>query len=132
MVEVPCDPDEPLADMEIRLAEKKGREPYSNLPYRRQYGYRLHMEDLMRQAFRPDRYFIFTKSRPDHVCPDIQVIPEGDFVCFRTPILQKRWDAEALKESFADLPQQGLILALEYENNLTDWSEAMYEVQILI
>ena len=132
VVEVPCDPEEPLADMEIRLAEKKGREPYSNLPYRRQYGYRLHMEDLMRQAFRPDRYFIFTKSRPDHVCPDIQVIPEGDFVCFRTPILQKRWDAEALKAYFADLPHQGLILALEYENNLTDWSEAMYEVQILI
>ena len=132
VVEVPCDPTEPLADMEIRLAQKKGTSPYSELPYRRQYGYRLHMEDLVRQAFRPSSYFIFTKSRPDHICSDIQVIPEGDFVCFRTPILQKCWDAEALREYFADLPHRNLILALEYENNLVDWSEAMYEVQILI
>lgn len=132
VVEVACDPEEPLADMEIRLAEKKGRPPYNALPFRRQYGYRLRMEDLARQAFRPESYFILTKARPDHVCPDVQVIPEGDYVCFRTPILQQCWDAEALRAYFAAQPHRRLILALEFEDNLVDWSEAVYEVQILI
>lgn len=132
VLEVPCDPEEPLGDMEIRLAEKKGKAPYSELPFRRQYGYRIRMEDLLRREFRPSSYFIFTKSRPDHICPDIQVIPAGDFVCFRTPILKKSWDTESLRAYFADLPHRGTILALEFEDNLVDWSDAMYEVQIMV
>ncbi|MBR4551743.1 MAG: MerR family transcriptional regulator [Oscillospiraceae bacterium] len=132
VLEVPCDPEEPLGDMEIRLAEKKGRLPYSELPYRRQYGYRIRMEDLLRKKFRPSSYFIFTKSRPDHVCRDIQVIPEGDFVCFRTPILKECWDADGLRAYFTGLPHRDTILALEFEDNLVDWSDAVYEVQIMI
>ena len=132
VLEVPCAPDEPLGDMEIRLAEKKGTPPYSELPFRRQYGYRIHMEDLLRQRFRPSSYFIFTKSRPDHICRDIQVIPEGDFVCFRTPILKESWDPDKLRTCFSSLPHLDTILALEFEDNLVDWSDAMYEVQILL
>ena len=132
VLEVPCDPEEPLSDMEIRLAEKKGKPPYSELPFRRQYGYRIHMEDLARQKFRPSSYFILTKSRPDHICRDIQVIPEGNYVCFRTPILKECWDTESLKAYFTDLPHRDVILALEFEDNLVDWSDAMYEVQIMI
>lgn len=132
ILEVPCEPEEPLSDMEIRLAEKKGRLPYSNLPFRRQYGYRIHMDDLARRKFRPSSYFIFTKARPDHICPDIQVIPEGDFVCFRTPVLKESWDVDALKACVSGLPHRDTILALEFEDNLVDWSNAMYEVQIMI
>ena len=132
VVEVPCDPEEPLSDMEIRLAEKKGTSPYSALPFRRQYGYLFHMEDLARGKFRPSSYFIFTKSRPDHVCPDIRVIPEGDFVCFRTPLLKECWDVRQLNSYFTGLPHREPILALEFEDNLVDWSDAMYEVQIMI
>ena len=132
VLEVPCDPEEPLSDMEIRLAEKKAKVPYCDLPFRRQYGYRIHMEDLTQQKFRPSSYFIFTKSRPDHVCPDIQVIPEGDFVCFRTPILKESWDADRLTAYFTGLQHREPILALEFEDNLVDWSDAMYEVQIMI
>ena len=132
VLEVPCDPEEPLSDMEIRLAEKKAKTPYSELPFRRQYGYRIKMEDLTRRKFRPSSYFIFTKSRPDHVCPDIQVIPEGDFVCFRTPILKECWDTDGLAAYFTGLQHRDLILALEFEDNLVDWSDAMYEVQIMV
>ncbi len=132
VVEVPCDPNEPLSDMEIRLAEKKSKAPYRDLRYRRQYGYRIHMKDLVRKRFQPDSYFIFTKARPDHICPDIQVIPAGEYICFRTPILKKCWDAERLKTYFRDQPHKDIILALEFEDNLVDWSDAMYEVQIKI
>ena len=132
VLEVPVDPDEPLSDMEIRLAEKKGRSPYSELPFRRQYGYRIHMDDLLRKQFRPDTYFIFTKSRPDHICRDIQVIPESDFVCFRTPILKECWDTDSLRSFITGVPHKDNILALEFEDNLVDWSDAMYEVQIMI
>jgi hypothetical protein len=66
------------------------------------------------------------------VCPDIQVIPEGDFVCFRTPILKENWDVELLKAYFIGLPHRDTIMALEFEDNLVDWSDAMYEVQIMV
>ncbi|MDY3052850.1 MAG: MerR family transcriptional regulator [Ndongobacter sp.] len=132
VLEVPCNPTEPLSDMEIRLAEKKGRAPYSDLHYRRQYGYRLRIEDLAFGKFRPTSYFIYTKSRPDHICRDIQVIPAGEFICFRTPILKERWDTELFRAYFTGLPTKGVILALEFEDNLVDWADAMYEVQILV
>ena len=60
------------------------------------------------------------------------MIPEGDYVCFRTPILKECWNAEELKTCFAGLRHRDTILALEFEDNLVDWSDAMYEVQILI
>jgi hypothetical protein len=60
------------------------------------------------------------------------VIPEGDFVCFRTPILKESWDADRLREYFESVPHQDTILALEYEDNLVDWSNAMYEVQVML
>lgn len=132
ILEVPCNPDEPLSDMEIRLAEKKGKVPYRDLPYRRQFGYRIQMEDLLRQKFRPSSYFIFTKAHPDHICRDIQVIPEADFLCFRTPILKESWDVENFKAYCTGLKHSGTILALEFEDNLVDWSNAMYEVQIML
>lgn len=132
ILEVPCDPNEPLSDMEIRLAEKKAQPPYSELHYRRQYGYRIQMEDLFQQKFRPSSYFILTKSRPDYLCPDIQVIPEADFVCFRTPILKERWDVDHLKAYCTGLKHRGTVLALEFEDNMVDWSNAMYEVQIML
>lgn len=132
VLEVPCDPDEPLSDMEIRLAEKKGSPLCSDLTFRRQYGYRVHMEDLVQQKFRPSSYFILIKSMPDFVSRDIRVIPEGDFVCFRTPILRECWNVDRLTTYFTGLSHRDTILALEFEDNLVDWSDAMYEVQIMI
>ena len=60
------------------------------------------------------------------------MIPEGDFVCFRTPILKESWDAGRLRAYFGGVPHQDTILALEYEDNLVDWSNAMYEVQVML
>ena len=132
VLEVPCFNEDELSDMEIRLAKKKAEEPYRGLSYRRQYGYRIQMSDLLQQKFRPDTYFIYTKTAPSAANPDIKVIPEGDYVCFRTPILREKWNPEALRAYFGGNSMTGLILALEYEDNLVDWSDAIYEVQVQI
>ena len=100
VLEVPCDPEEPLGDMEIRLAEKKGRLPYSELPYRRQYGYRIRMEDLLGFG-----------SIPENIAAFLSCIVRAGYNIFISG---------------------GTILALEFEDNLVDWSDAVYEVQIMI
>ena len=60
------------------------------------------------------------------------MLPAGEYVCFRTPILKQSWDSELLRRYFAEIPAKGPAVALEFEDNLHDWSEAMYEVQIMV
>jgi len=132
ILEVPCYPEDELSDMEIRLAERKNTELYRHLSYRRQYGYKLKLDDLKEGQFKPDTYFIYTKAKPAAGLPDIKVIPEGDYVCFRTPILKEDWDKELMQTFFVGRKTEGLVLALEFEDNLVDWSDAMYEVQVLL
>ena len=51
----------------------------------------------------------------------------------RSPEAMRHWkDADALSAYFTGLPHGDTGLALEFEDNLVDWSDAMYEVQILI
>ena len=132
VLEVPCYETDELSDMEIRLAEKKSQELYRDLSYRRLYGYQLLLSDLEQGLFKPKTYFIYTRQRPSADYPDIHVLPAGEYVCFRTPILKQSWDSELLRRYFAEIPAKGPAVALEFEDNLHDWSEAMYEVQIMV
>ena len=50
----------------------------------------------------------------------------------RTQLLHEDWDADLLSTYFFNLDQPKLAVALEFEDNLIDWSDAWYEVQILL
>lgn len=132
VLKVPCYSSDELSDMEIRLAAAKSMPEYARLPYRRLYGYKIDFDSLLDGKFRPYSYFIYMRKEPGFAAEHFDVLPEGDYICFRTPILKESWQTDILKNYFRDTQKPKLVLALEFEDNLVDWSDAMYEVQILI
>ena len=132
ILKVPVYKKDELSDMEIRLAAVKAMPGYSDLNYRRLYGYKIEYEGLLNKKFEPYAYFIYLRKEPAFRSQNFDILPEGDYICFRTKILKEDWETEILKNYFDGLPKPRLILALEFEDNLVDWSDAMYEIQILI
>ena len=132
VLSVPCLEGDALSDMEIRLAEVEGRPQYKKLPFRRQYGYTLDFEGLLQQQFHPYTYFTYLRREPEFPSEYFDVLPEGEYICFRTKLLKENWRTEVLQKYFQETAPPKLIVALEFEDNLVDWSDAQYEVQILI
>lgn len=130
IIQVPCYDTDALADMEIRLAKAKGSSRLHHLPYRRQYGYILSISDLFASRFHPTQYFIYLKHRPDQYLPEYKKLPAGEYICFRTQILKEHWDTTLLHNFFSDMNRPELALALEFEDNLVEYEDAQYEVQI--
>lgn len=46
--------------------------------------------------------------------------------------LRKTGKLNVIKNYFDGMPKPKLAVALEFEDNLVDWSDAVYEVQMLI
>lgn len=132
ILEVPCYAGDALSDMEIRLAAAKGAPEYKELPFRRQYGYKLHFDKMLEGDFRPYSYFIYMREEPGFAAANFDILPEGDYLCFRTRLLKGKWEPEMLRERFGQSALPKLAIALEFEDNLVDWSDALYEVQMLM
>lgn len=132
ILEVPCYESDALSDMEIRLAAAKGMPQYKDLPFRRQYGYKLRADDLAAGCFRPYSYFLHMRKKPDFQAKHFDVLPAGEYLCFRTRLLLENWDTGLLNGRLRQSGLPGLVIALEFEDNLVDWSDAMYEIQMLL
>ena len=59
-------------------------------------------------------------------------LPQGEYLCFKTQILNENWNPDILKDYFPNGKIPKLALALEFEDNLHEWQDAWYEVQILL
>lgn len=132
LIYVPCQDTDELADMEIRLAKARSRSELHNLSYRRQYGYELNFPELLQSKFKPKTYFIYLKNKPRFFTSYYKELPAGEYLCFRTKLLQEKWDTTILKKYFKALPRPSTIVALEFEDNLVEYMHADYEVQILL
>lgn len=132
LIYVPCYDSDELADMEIRMAEVRSREELHQLSYRRQYGYELTTSGLFQSKFEPKTYFIYIKNRPQFFTPFYKELPAGEYLYFRTKLLHEKWDMTILKKYFNSLPKASIIVALEFEDNLVEYMNTDYEVQILI
>lgn len=132
LIYVPCYDHDELADMEIRLAKTRSRAELQPLFYRRQYGYELTTSGLFQSKFEPKTYFIYIKNRPQFFTPYYKELPAGEYLCFRTKLLQEKWDTTILKKYFDSIPKPATIVALEFEDNLVEYMNADYEVQMLL
>lgn len=132
LIYVPCYEEDALEDMEIRLAKARSRTELHDLSYRRQYGYELSPASLFKRKFVPKTYFIYLKNRPSFFTSYYKELPAGEYLCFRTKLLQEKWDTVLLKKYFDSLPRPSTIVALEFEDNLVEYMNADYEVQILL
>lgn len=132
ILKCPCFRQEPLAAMEVRLARKKSSPPYLNLGYKRQYGYVLNPDALFHQRFEPKSYFIFFSGKPDIPSAEYDVLPAGEYLCFRSQVLRENWDVEQLSACFGKSEHPKLVLALEFEDNLREYQDAWYELEMLV
>ncbi len=132
LIQVPCYEHDELADMEIRLAKTRSRAELHSLSYRRQYGYEITASGLFQCKFEPKTYFIYLKERPTFFTPWYKELPAGEYLCFRTKLLQEKWDTTILEKFFDSLPKPSTIVALEFEGNLVEYMNADYEVQLLL
>ena len=128
ILEVPCYESDALSDMEIRLAAAKGMPQYKDLPFRRQYGYKLRFDGLAAGRFQPYSYFLHMRKMPDFQAEHFQILPAGEYLCFRTRLLLEDWDIGLLNRHLQQSKPPKLVVALEFEDNLMDWSDAMYEI----
>ncbi len=132
VISVPCYYQEPLADMEIRLAAHKSNSKFGELHFRRQYGYCLDFNSLLSCEFYPKEYFVFLRDKPDIDEKYYRILPEGEYICFQTPILKESWDEHLLNNFFESKQNPRAVIALEFEDNLNEYSQTCYEVQILL
>ncbi len=132
ILSVPCYYKEQLPQMEIRLAAAKSKNDYIQMKFRRQYGYKIDLEALLKKEFYPREYFVYFRGKPDLNKTLYDVIPAGEYLCFQTQALSENWDIDMLKKYFENKPKPRLVLAMEFEDNLVDYADAQYEIQILL
>ncbi len=132
ILSVPCYYKEQLPQMEIRLAAAKSKNEYSNMKFRRQYGYKIDVDALLRKEFYPREYFVYFREKPSLDQALYDVLPGGEYLCFQTQALSEKWDINMLTEYFTINSKPRLVLAMEFEDNLVDYADAQYEIQILL
>jgi DNA-binding transcriptional MerR regulator len=132
-VAVPGYPDEhPISNMEVRLAAAKARPELKSLNYLRQYAYVLDFDKFTRKEFSAQSYMIYLREKPDFDTEYLQVLPAGEYLCYRARILTEDWDPAVITEFFRDKPRPKLVIANEFEENLVEYLGTMYEIQILL
>lgn len=101
VLSVPCLEGDALSDMEIRLAEVKGRPQYKKLPFRRQYGYTLDFEGLLQQQFHPYTYFTYLRREPEFPSEYFDVLPEGGVYLFPHKIAEGELEDRGTSKIFS-------------------------------
>ena len=122
----------PIANMEIRLAANKARPELRNLNYLRQYGYIVDYEKLMQKTFWASNYFIYLRDKPEFPTEYLMELPAGEYICYRGRILTENWDPSTLIDFFKNKPKPKLVITNEFEENLVEYLDTQYEIQILI
>ncbi len=131
---VPCFEGETISDNELRLSKLKSQENFKNLKYLRQWNYILDYNSLIKREFYPLYVTMKIKERPNFQSDNIIVMPEGEYLCFRAKILAGDFgNVISLNNYFKKLEvTPRYVMACEYEDNLKEYINTPYEIQILI
>lgn len=125
--------NEPKEDFHIRLHSIKNSKKLSTLKYIRQFSYLLNFHDVIEGTLKPTHLGMFISKEPRFENPNILTIPEGNYFCFKARILSEGWDPKSVQLFFNKIKENPpLILANEYEDDLHEYSDCIYEMQILI
>ncbi|MFI3212366.1 MAG: MerR family transcriptional regulator [Eubacteriales bacterium] len=134
-----CGKDEEIEEIEIRLAKLKLKYEESELVYRRQFGYLLQYEDIIKRKWNPTNYFIYLANQEileqlaDESDSSIMKIPAGDYFCFSFRLYHmESLQVNLIKEYFKGLERPMFVIANEHEDNLIEYKACPYELQILL
>lgn len=129
----------PISNMELNLAKAKSLPENKQLKFLRQYAYLVDYDRLIadcrclqKKTYWPLKYFIYLKEKPNIMTNDIIELPAGEYLCYRARILTSDWDADILKDFFDNRPKPTIVIANEFEENLKEYLNTTYEIQILL
>jgi DNA-binding transcriptional MerR regulator len=128
-----CKEEDSLEDIDVNLHRKINMPKNRNLEYLRQFGYVLDYEKLLEGDFRAESGTILLNEKPNLGTYDIKVLPAGYYLCYCTHILGESFDISPLRDYIekSGLGSPRHVVAFEYEDNLKEFYNAAYEIQIL-
>lgn len=133
MLCAPCFPHEPFENIEMRLTQFKSKEEFKNLKYRRHYSFIIDFDDMMLQRFSPTAASIYLQGKPDIKSSHIKKLPAGNYLCFYSKLRVNEWNAKAVRDFFELNPYRAVfVVANEYEDNLVEYTNTPYEVQVCL
>jgi len=124
-------PSDTIQDMDINLHEQLNSNIFASMSFRRQFGYLIDYDSLIENRFQPFCMSVFLKQ-PLNDSKRMVVLPAGNYLCYSVKLLSEDFSAEPLKKFMEsnEIPKPDTIVALEYEDNLREYYNAFYEIQI--
>jgi DNA-binding transcriptional MerR regulator len=131
-----CGENEKVSDIEIRLTYMRNSSEAKAMTYFRQYGYTADFNALKNGRFEPFVHYMFLKEKPYYIAEkfknDVLVFPKGEYLCFLCRLRSPNCDFSQAVKILSNVSSSKLMLANEYEDNLREYSECPYEIQVLI
>lgn len=119
----------------IRLQKIKNSGYLKTLVYKRQFSLILNYNKFIQDNNAPSPAYIgiFLQEKPDKNSEYVIEIPEGTYFCSMGKILSEKCNFHKIQAFFQLIGYNPrFILANEYENNLYEYTECPYEIQILL
>ena len=122
-----------IEDLDIALHSRLYSKKFRDIKYFRQYGYFIDYESLLDNVSKPISATMLLSEKPDIDTPHIKVLPEGDYICYCTRLLNKDMDVTPLMKYIESKHKTNprVVIAFEYEKYIEDYYNAIYEIQIL-
>lgn len=127
-------PGDTTDQMDVDLHKITNSDRYNHLNYRRQFGYLLDFDSLLQGSFTPLNATLFINELPDFESSKFKVLPAGNYLCYCCRILSDDWDITPIKSYIMNNPSMNVefVIAVEYEDNLREYYNALYEIQIYV
>lgn len=119
----------------LTLRRMKTEPPFDTVRFLRQDGSLIDFECMLDQIWSPQNYFAYLAEKPQFQHPNILRIPAGEYICFQGHPLANNWDPTYIRKLFETVPAEArptLVVADEYEEDLNNFMDAIYEIQILV
>lgn len=128
-----CSPDDSLEEIDVNIHKKLNTKKYRNLNYLRQFGYVLKYDSLLENRFDPISTTLLLYEKPSFESEDIKYLPRGNYLCYCTYLLSTSFDITPVKNyiNTTGKTKPRAVVAFEYEDNLKEFYNALYEIQIL-
>lgn len=132
LVAVPCSEEDTYEDIHIRLHQVRYGPAYSKLTFMRQFSAILDYQALLKGEFSRKYLGMYVRRPEDVKLDNLLKLPGGDYLCFRARVFSEGWNPYPIRTFFQDREPPELVLANEFEDSFRDYSNCIFELQMLL